>query len=82
MIMRKPQKHGIEDMNLNNIEGGIMKDHEIAELVNKLTAISREFHDHQSLRARISRTIVPAISPHADGDYSYMCGNEYCRCSS
>jgi len=38
-----------------------MKDHEIAELVNKLTAISREFHDHQSLRDRISRVLVPAI---------------------
>lgn len=38
-----------------------MKDHEIAELVNKLTAISREFHCHDSLRARISAVVVPVI---------------------
>ncbi len=38
-----------------------MKDHKIAELVNKLTAISKEFHDHDSLRERISRAIVSTI---------------------
>lgn len=41
----------------------VLKDHEIAELVNKLTAISREFHDHASLRDRISRIVVTAIKP-------------------
>ena len=42
-------------------EGRVLKDHEIAELVNKLTAIAREFYDHQSLRDRMSRAVVPAI---------------------
>lgn len=43
--------------------GRTQKDHEIAGIVNRLTAISREFHDHASLRDRISRVVVPAIKP-------------------
>jgi hypothetical protein len=44
-----------------------MRDHEIAELVNNLTEIAREFHWHQSLRDRISRVVVPAIKSNHKG---------------
>jgi hypothetical protein len=39
----------------------MMKDHEIAQLVNELTMIAKQFHDHQSLRQRISNTIINAL---------------------
>ena len=43
-----------------------MKDHEIAELVNKLTSVAREFHSHRQLRSRISRLVVEAVSKPQD----------------
>ena len=38
-----------------------LKDHEIAVLVNKLTAIAAEFQPFQSLRMRISEAVRHAI---------------------
>jgi len=38
-----------------------MKDHEIAQLVNELTKIATQFHDHQSLRQRISQVVNNAL---------------------
>ena len=38
-----------------------LKDHEIAEIVNTITQVAREFHDFQSLRDRISKIIVPPL---------------------
>lgn len=38
-----------------------VKDHEIAELVNRLRAIAMEFHDTQQLRDRIAREVVPMM---------------------
>jgi hypothetical protein len=38
-----------------------MKDHEIAELVNTLWSISKDYGHTGSLRQRISNVIVPAI---------------------
>ena len=35
-----------------------MKDHEIKEIVNALTSIAKNYHDHQSLRERIAHIIV------------------------
>lgn len=39
-------------------ERSTMKDHEIAQLVNRLTAIGRDFGHTQQLRDRISREIL------------------------
>lgn len=38
-----------------------LKDHQIAAMVSKLRDIAREFHAHDSLRARIANEIVPAL---------------------
>ena len=38
-----------------------MKDHEIAALVNELTAVARQYHNTQQLRERIAHIVVPAI---------------------
>lgn len=38
-----------------------MKDHEMAQLVSALTSTAREFHDHQSLRQRISELVVSSV---------------------
>lgn len=38
-----------------------MKDHEKAQLVNQLTAIAKEFHATQQLRARIAECLLPAL---------------------
>ena len=40
-----------------------MKDHEISMMVNKLADIARAYHDHQSLRERISAVVVSAVKP-------------------
>lgn len=40
-----------------------MKDHEIAQLVNELTSVFKEFHNHQSLRERIKKVVVAAVKP-------------------
>lgn len=37
------------------------KDNEIAQLVNELTLIAKHFHNHQSLRDRISKVVVDTI---------------------
>jgi hypothetical protein len=37
------------------------KDHEIAALVNRLTAIAKEFHGTQQLRERISHEVLPFV---------------------
>jgi sulfur carrier protein ThiS len=38
-----------------------LKDHEIAALVNKLTLVAKSYHNHQSLRQRISVLVVQAL---------------------
>lgn len=38
-----------------------MKDHEIAQLVNRLTQIAKDCGHMQSLRERIAHEVVPAI---------------------
>lgn len=38
-----------------------VKDHEIAQLVNRLRDIAIEFHGHQSLRDRIAREVIQVI---------------------
>ena len=38
-----------------------MKDHEIAQLVNELTAIAKNYHGHDCLREKISKLIVPVL---------------------
>lgn len=40
-----------------------MKDHEIAQLVNELTKVAKEFAGAQQLRERISQLVVAAIKP-------------------
>lgn len=46
-----------------------IKDHEVAELVNQLTGIAKEFHDHQSLRQRISQVVASVrLKPSQDAD--------------
>lgn len=42
-----------------------MKDHEIAKLVNDLTAVAREYGQTQQLRDRISQLVVTALRPPA-----------------
>jgi len=42
-------------------EGRYMKDHEIAELVNKLTDIAKNYHGHGCLREKISKAVVPVL---------------------
>ena len=39
----------------------VLKDDQIAALVNKVRDISRMFHDHQSLRERIAIELVPVL---------------------
>lgn len=39
----------------------VLKDDQIASLVNKVRDIARMFHDHQSLRERIAIELVPAL---------------------
>ena len=38
-----------------------MKDHEIAQLVNKLTDAARTFSEHGSLRERIAKIVKEAL---------------------
>lgn len=38
-----------------------MKDDKIALLVNTLTNTAKEFHDHQSLRERMSKIVKKAL---------------------
>lgn len=38
-----------------------MKDHEIAQLVNELTKVAKEFHATQQLRERISQLVIKAV---------------------
>lgn len=44
-----------------------MKDHEIAQLVNDLTQVAREFGATQQLRERIAAVIVPVLKKVPDG---------------
>lgn len=44
-----------------------MKDHEKAQLVNRLTAIAKEFGQSQQLRERISQEVLPHFNPEWDG---------------
>ena len=39
----------------------VLKDHEIAQLVNQLRDIAIEFHGAQQLRERIAGALVPAL---------------------
>lgn len=39
-----------------------MKDHEFRELVNTLRDVATQYHDHKSLRERIRRALIDAIS--------------------
>jgi hypothetical protein len=39
-----------------------MDDHELAEFINALTGIAKEFGTHQSLRERIAQVVVPKIN--------------------
>ena len=39
-----------------------IKDHEIASLVGRLTDIAKAYHDHQSLRQRISQEVNDSLS--------------------
>lgn len=43
----------------------VLKDDQIAALVNKVRDIARMFHDHQSLRERIAIELVPALKAEA-----------------
>ena len=54
-----------------------IKDHEIAQLVNTLTATAIEFHDSQQLRQRISQLIVPALKGKAQQEQT---AQEKCWC--
>lgn len=38
-----------------------LKDHQIRELVNQVRDIALQFHDHQSLRERLARVLVPVL---------------------
>lgn len=38
-----------------------LKDHEIAALVNELTRVAISYHNHQSLRQRISDLVVKTV---------------------
>ncbi len=42
-------------------EAQTVKDHEIALLVNDLTAIAKDYHDHQSLRQQISQVVTSVL---------------------
>ena len=48
------------------MEKKILKDHEIARIVNELRDIALEFHAHQSLRERIAYAIVPFLKNEAE----------------
>lgn len=39
-----------------------MKDHEFRELVNALRDVAVAYHDHESLRERIRRVLIDAMS--------------------
>lgn len=39
-----------------------MKDHELRELINSLTAVAVKYHDTQQLREQIAHLVVPAFS--------------------
>jgi flagellar biosynthesis/type III secretory pathway protein FliH len=41
-----------------------VNDHEIALLINEVTAVAREFHDTQQLRERMANLIVPKLREH------------------
>lgn len=42
-----------------------MKDHAIADTVNKIRDVALEFHAHGSLRERIAGIVVPLLKPAA-----------------
>lgn len=44
-----------------SLEKQILDDRQLADLVNNLVVIAREFHDHQSLRERISFALVTRL---------------------
>jgi len=39
----------------------LLKDHEIARLVNEITSLAKTYHSHQSLRQRISQVVNSAL---------------------
>lgn len=41
----------------------VLKDHQIAELVNELTVVAKEYANTQQLRERISGTVLRALKP-------------------
>lgn len=47
---------------------GVLKDHQIAAMVNTLRDIARQFHGHDSLRERIANVLVPALKAEANAD--------------
>lgn len=47
---------------------GVLKDHQIAAMVNSLRDIARQFHGHDSLRERIANVLVPALKAEAKTD--------------
>lgn len=47
---------------LERYKDGEIKDHEIAQLVNKLLVLSRTHHDKECLRQLISEAVVKAVS--------------------
>lgn len=42
----------------------MIKDHEIAQLVNELRDVAKVFYNHQSLRQRISMLVTPILKQH------------------
>jgi hypothetical protein len=38
-----------------------MNDRQIADIVNELTTVAKEFHNTQQLRERIARVVVPHL---------------------
>lgn len=47
---------------------GVLKDHQIADMVNSLRDIALQFHGHGSLRERIANVLVPALKAEAKTD--------------
>lgn len=57
------ERKGIDLDNPPAVETVAVQDHETAQLVNRLTAIAREFGQTQQLRERIAQEIRPLSSP-------------------
>lgn len=45
-----------------------LKDHEIAALVNELTRVAVSYHNHQSLRQRISDVVLNSVRKRKDNE--------------